>query len=83
MNVIPNTRWVVFNTPKSTRIKSLHYHKELQKLVVVFQKGGRYLYEPVREELFRELIESESVGKAFQKLIINNEIIQTYKLEEK
>jgi hypothetical protein len=43
-----------------------------QTLRVSFKFGGTYMYHPVDEELFNEMLEAESVGKFFIAAIKNN-----------
>lgn len=54
----------------SSRISLLEFFPKTQVLRVTFKKGGIYEYEKVLPEVFRKLVEAESIGSAFQSLII-------------
>lgn len=54
----------------SSRISLLEFFPKTQVLRVTFKKGGIYEYERVLPEVFRKLVEAESIGSAFQSLVI-------------
>lgn len=50
-------------TPNSSNIKKIEY--EDNKLFVEFKQGGRYSYDNVPEELFKEAQKASSAGRWF------------------
>ena len=73
---IPATREVV-DIENSSRIVQVTYVSNMNrdlpnKLIVKFKRSGlRYEYHGVPYEIFQSLISAESVGKAFNELILN------------
>jgi hypothetical protein len=49
----------------SSNVKELGYDLATNKLYVSFIKSGIYVYDDVPEEIFNEVLNAESVGKAF------------------
>jgi len=49
----------------SSMIKNLLYHHDDNSLLVEFKNNSRYIYQDVTEQMFKEMKESESVGKYF------------------
>ncbi len=47
----------------SSNIKSVGYDKDNSKMIVIFNNGGAYIYDKVKEEDFNNLHKAESVGK--------------------
>lgn len=54
---------------KSSAISEIEYDEESQSLTVVFPHGGRYRYERVPADVHQQVMESESIGRAFQQLV--------------
>lgn len=55
----------------SSAISDLDYDAENQVLTVTWHSGSRSRHEGVSAEIHQQLVESPSVGRAFQKLIRN------------
>jgi hypothetical protein len=51
-------------TPLSTNVAQIGYDPETSELVVVFQKGGRYVYAGVPAALAESVMSAPSVGSA-------------------
>ncbi|MFA5397943.1 MAG: KTSC domain-containing protein [Methanogenium sp.] len=49
----------------SSMIKNLLYNHDDSSLLVEFKNNSRYIYQDVTKQMFKEMIESESVGKYF------------------
>lgn len=56
---------------ESSTIDELYYNLEERKLIVTFKNGSKYQYDDVSEDVFKELISAESVGKYFTANIRN------------
>ena len=56
---------------KSSAISDLDYDQESQVLTVTWNRGSRSRHEGVPAEVFQQLLASESLGRAFQKLVRN------------
>lgn len=65
------------NKVKSTRIDAIGYDNNI--LYVLFHKGGAYKYNNVPKDVYRVLITSDSIGKAFNSLILET---KEYKCEK-
>ena len=59
-----------FYPVESSNIASVGY--EADTLGVVFRHGGEFHYEGVSEEVYLQLRDAESVGRAFHQLIKSN-----------
>ena len=65
---------------ESSRIASVGYDPKKKILEVEFAKGGQiYHYSPITEEAYIQMMKAESVGKWFQKNIIDATNILTVK----
>lgn len=62
---------LVLNNLGSSNIEQIRYDDDNKTLFVYFHSGGAYAYYGVPQEVFQVLIDSESVGIAFHKLIRN------------
>lgn len=56
---------------ESSVIRSVHYEISRKELVVEFHSGAAYMYERVPGRVIQELMEADSMGKAFSQLIKN------------
>ncbi len=56
-------------TPGSSCIESVGHNGTTGDMVVVFRKGGRYVFSGVPADVYREMISSPSVGKYFHSRI--------------
>lgn len=65
---------------KSSRIASIGYDHKTKILEVEFHGELLYRYHPVTQEAYVQMVKAESVGKWFQKNIIENKNITTTKL---
>jgi hypothetical protein len=61
---------------ESSTLHQSIYYPGLELLTLIFKRGGTYSYRPVPLALHKELIQSESAGKAFAALIKNNPAIE-------
>jgi len=61
--------------PKSTRIEEVQYFAVDSAMTVEFKRGGTYRYTPIDEELWDNLRNAESMGKAFNELVKGNQDI--------
>jgi len=68
---------------ESSNIEAAGFCKKKSVLRVKFKKGGLYDYSQVPENVFKDLIEAESVGRAFHATIRNEYPFQKIKLEDK
>lgn len=66
--------------PNSSLLDRMSHDSETEEMEVTFKRGGNYKYHPVSHDLWTELIESESVGKAFGYLIKSDPNITFEKL---
>lgn len=57
---------------ESSTLHQSTYYPGLQLLTLIFKRGGTYSYRPVPQAMYKEFLQSESVGKAFAALIKNN-----------
>lgn len=53
----------------SSQIRTMGHDEATETMRVEFHNGSSYLYSPVPAALFKEIVESESVGKAFNEKI--------------
>jgi len=60
---------MVYQTVKSSQIDRIGYDHETSQLGVVFKGGGEYIYNDVPVEIYRQLIDSDSLGSAFHQLV--------------
>ena len=60
---------MVYQTVKSSQIDRIGYDHETSQLGVVFKSGGEYIYNDVPVDVYRQLIDSDSLGSAFHLLI--------------
>ena len=51
-------------TPMSSNVSQIGYDEETEELVVIFAKGGRYVYYGVPADIADEVINAPSVGQA-------------------
>ena len=56
-------------TVESSLIKSIGYHGDNSVLEVEFHNGAVYLYDGVPQGVYSEIVSSDSVGKAFNRLV--------------
>jgi hypothetical protein len=56
---------------QSSAISDLEYDQENQVLTVTWKSGSRSRHEGVPAEVFQQLLASDSLGRAFQKLVRN------------
>lgn len=56
-----------WNKVESSNIAAVAY--EDQKMYVQFHNGGEYQYDNVPVEVYNEVLEAESVGRAFHRLV--------------
>ena len=56
----------------STQLKAVEYDTETEKLLVTFSNNKVYMYNNVPVEVFRNLVESDSLGRYFINNIKNN-----------
>lgn len=63
----------------SSAIRALHYDNLEQILTVEFVKGTEYDYVNVPEQVFEEMVVSESVGKYYNSFIKGNPEFQEVK----
>lgn len=54
---------------QSSAIRDVEYDPEAQTLTVEFTHGGRYRYDKVPKDVHERLMQSASIGGAFQQLI--------------
>lgn len=71
MGTIENTKWITKEIKNSSRISQVSYLPSLRILQVIFVKsnGKPYNYKNVPREVFEQLVNAPSVGKAFSELI--------------
>ena len=50
---------------RSSMISEVYYDTEKKLLTLIFGKGGQYNYEEVPEEVYKALLNAESIGKYF------------------
>lgn len=55
----------------SSRIEDLWYDKKDSLMLVTFKNNKKYLYKGVSEDLVEKLTSADSLGKAFQTLVIH------------
>ena len=55
----------------SSAISELDYDQDNLLLTVTWKRGSRSRHEGVPAEVFQQLLASESLGRAFQKLVRN------------
>jgi hypothetical protein len=53
----------------SSAIYALYYDQEDEKLLVVFNRGDAYVYTDVPAHVFRDAVESSSVGTYYQRVL--------------
>ena len=58
-----------FKYHKSTNIYSTEYNLKTQELIIEFMRGHRYKYYNISKDLYKEMLESESIGK-FHKVFL-------------
>lgn len=56
---------------ESSTIDEMYYDLLERKLIVTFKNGSKYQYDGVPEDVFKELISTESIGKYFASNIRN------------
>ncbi len=71
---------IKLETVNSTNIHSVGHNAEMKILIVKFNNGSTYQYQPVTEQGYRDLKNAESIGSFFFKNIKNNETLSTIKL---
>jgi len=54
---------------KSSHVDTMSYKYDTEDLVVTFKRGGVYKYSGVPEEIWDEMLNAESVGKALNEHI--------------
>ena len=54
---------------QSSLIREVSYQPEDKVLTVIFNKGGKYRYHSVGEDVYNELVNATSVGKYFHSFI--------------
>ena len=57
---------------ESSNIDAVGHDLNTQTLKVAFQSGGVYEYANVPLEVFQEILQAESVGKTFNRLVKSN-----------
>tara|TARA_R110002020_G_scaffold26270_23_gene84906 strand:+ start:869 stop:1084 length:216 start_codon:yes stop_codon:yes gene_type:complete len=57
---------------ESSLIKSIGYQEETSVLEVEFNNGSVYLYAGVPEDIYDQILEADSAGKAFNNLVKTN-----------
>lgn len=67
-------------TYNSSNIKKTVYDESKKALVIIFNKGNMYMYQPVSKELYEEFEKAESQGKFFMDKIKKNSKITFIKL---
>lgn len=65
----PESRPLVHVTPDSSALDWIVYKPQARRLYVKLKDGDIYRYEEVPGDTVRELVASESAGKAFNRLI--------------
>jgi len=60
------------NIVNSSNIARIGFDSQLNKLVVQFKTGKYYEYENVPENLYLNMVNSQSIGKYFNTYIRNN-----------
>ena len=58
---------------KSSLITAVDYDKDTERLVVEFKGGTTYVYSKVPEEIYKDMLYAESIGKFFTSKIKGNE----------
>ena len=53
----------------SSNIEAVGYDEDSSLLVIEFKSGAVYEYEAVPKEVYEELMDAESVGKTFNRLV--------------
>jgi hypothetical protein len=56
---------------KSSAFSDIDYDPESQLLTVQYSSGQRYRHEGVPEHVYKQVMESDSIGRAFQQLVKN------------
>ena len=56
---------------KSSAFSDIDYDPESQLLTVQYASGQRYRYERVPADVHKQVLESDSIGRAFQQLVKN------------
>jgi hypothetical protein len=56
---------------KSSAFSDIDYDPESQLLTVQYASGQRYRHEGVPEHVYKQVMESDSIGRAFQQLVKN------------
>lgn len=59
-----------FVRTKSSRIYAMGHTGKSRVMYVIFQNGNIYKYLDITKTAFKEVLASESIGKAFQELVI-------------
>lgn len=54
---------------KSSNIKALAHNPETNIMGVIFNSGTEYHYENIPLELYSQIVNAESVGRAFSQLV--------------
>jgi len=57
---------------KSSNLQSIGYNNDLLTLTVKFKSGGSYSYIGVEALIYKKLIDAESIGSSYHKLIKSN-----------
>jgi hypothetical protein len=71
-NKTPKLSEVKLSKVTSSNIAEMGYEKTLNTLIVKFHSGDIWAYTPVAKSTYSQLVEAESVGKAFNTLVKNN-----------
>lgn len=58
-----------WNKVESSNIASVAYDENAQKMFVKFHNGGVYSYDHVPINVYHEIRQADSVGKAFHRLV--------------
>ena len=57
---------------ESSNLEAVGYDQDTQEMTVEFKGGGLYKYKDVPFEVYTELMDADSIGQLFHKLIRGN-----------
>jgi hypothetical protein len=69
-----------FKKVESSNLDEVAYDKKSKALRVKFKNQDLYEFEPISKEVYKELMEAESIGSYFNKNIRGKSDINTYKI---
>lgn len=69
-----------FTPVKSSNIVGIAYNAEEKEMHIKFSKGQIYKYFPIEQNMYDNIINAPSVGKAFRAEVYGAEDIQTEKV---